>query len=751
MPLKQHIQYPDVKTKEGKALEGMMFELGAVLEKKYNDYKGQRDRKEQEWIEAVHQYEGRWNQSDQEKIEQALSMQDNTADPISVNITRPKTNIAIARMKDIQFPTGGDFNFFLRPADLSQEIKDALEVDTPDAEMGFAAAQAGVPPQQTPAPKEIAQTAIEENVQNAPKMERQLRTRMVHAEYGRKARLAIEDLCILGTAVLKGPTLQNKKRNKYAEAQTSDGETIQVLEETWEGVPSLDRVDPRYFYPDPSARLPEEVEDAIELHQMSGSGLAELARNPAFMPEQISMILKEEPNGSDTPALIQETSNDYGQTSKLRYFVKEFHGPLDKKVLFEAGMISEEDKDDPLKRVQGEVWYCQGHVIRISLNAIEGAADLPYSLTTYEKDPNSVFGHGVPYLLRNPQRVVNSAYIMLLDNASLTSGPQIVINKEMMEPAQKGDYSIRPMKVWFMTEYGQDVREAMQFVDIPAQMESIASIVDQAMQFADIESSTPLMQQGELPSGNNTTTGLAMVMSASNIVQKNASMEWDDNITRPMIQRWYHYEMQYGEDNSLKGDFEVEVGGATERIESDLRAQELEKLLGLAGSSEEFMMQVDANKAFRALVDNARTGDVLRSKEEVEKIQEQQQAAAQEQGPDPEVIKAQAALITAEARMEEAKAKSQKDNAEQQTSMIELQARYQSQIAEAQARQNEAALNYQIEMMKLAAEKEITVEQLKTELAIAKNDTMLKLQLKEIDFAQFQAEVDVKEEFGEGI
>ena len=753
MPLQQHLKNEELTTKESLHLDTLLGGMGRSLEKKYSSYKAQRDEKEREWIGAIRQYEGHYDQDDLTKIEKALSATGNSNDPISVNITRPKTNIAIARMKDIQFPTGGDFNFFLRPSPLTQQIKEALKTDQPDPAMQMQAAQAGMPLSEVPAPAALAQETVTQNEKGAPEMERALRRRLVEAEYGRKARLAIEDLCIVGTAVLKGPTIQNRKYNTYEDAQTSDGKPLQLLAEKWKPTPTVQRVDPRLFFPDPSARLPDEIEDSFEDHPLSASELVALAKNPAFIKRKIADVLERDPDSTAAPTVIQETQNDRGQTSKSRYWVHEYHGPLDKDVLFEAEMISEEDHENPLLIYTGEVWFTDKTIIRLSLSHIEGEEGIPYSVTTWEKDPNSVFGHGVPYLLRNAARTVNNAYLMLLDNASLTSGPQIVLNKEMIEPATRDDdYNIRPMKAWFLTEYGQDVREAMQFINIPAQMEPIAKIIDSAMQFADIESSTPLLQQGDVPSGNNTTTGIAMVMSATNIVQKAASMNWDDNITKPMMKRWYHFEMQYGEDNEIKGDFDIEVGGATERIEAEIRSQEIERMLGLAGSNPEFMLHVDASKSFRALVDNTRTGDVLRTLPEVEKLkQEQAAAAAQQQEQDPEMLKAQAALITAQARQAEAQASSQMMNAKQEIAVMEIQSRYQGQLAEAEARQNEATLNYELGLARIANERETTVAKLKVDLQISDNDAATKLHMKEIDFSKMEREIEVKEEYGSGI
>lgn len=753
MPQYNHMQLPEGKTKERERMERLLEGLNHHLRQKFHDYLKARHDKEYEWESAIKQYEGEWDPADLEKIELALSMDKSRTMPISVNITRSKTNIAIARMKDIQFPTGGDFNFFLKPAPLTPVQKAMLNQQKPDPQMEFAAAERGVDPSTLPAPAQMVQEQQAQNIERAPKMERLLRNRMINAEYGRKARLAIEDLCIKGTAIVKGPTIQDKKYRRYESQTSSSGLEVQVLREEFMAEPSVERVDPLYFFPDPSARLPEEVEDCFELHPMSKADMIELLKNPAFIPEKIRKVLEEDPDQSHVPDIVSRTSQEKSNAGqRKRYWVREYHGPLDKRVLFDAEMIDEKALEDTAAQFTGEVWYCGREIIRLSLSHIEGEDQLPYGITVWEKDPNSVFGHGCPFLLKNAQRVANQAYLMLLDNASLTAGPQIVLNREMIEPANKGDYGIEPMKVWFMTEYGANVQEAMQFIDIPAQMQGISQIMDTAMQFADMESSTPLYQQGEMPSGNNTTSGMAMIMSATNIVQKAASMNWDDYITKPLVQRFYHYEMQYGDDPDVKGDFEVEVGGATERIEAQIRAQEIERMLGLAGSNEEFMMNVDANKAFRALADNTRTGDVLRTVQEVEQMKaEQAQAAQQQAESNPELIKAQAAMITAQSRQAEAQAKAQLDNARQQMAAMEVQARYEAQVAEAQSRQNQATLEYQAKLAQIAADQQKTMAELTKDLQIADMQHAMKLDLAEIDFAKMEREIEVKAEYGTGI
>lgn len=737
--------------------ELMLAALGNQLETKFRKYSGDREFKENEWTSAIRQYEGQWAVDESDKAQQSLWGKDSTNLPPPVNITRPKTNIAISRMQDSQFPVGGDFNFILEPSPLPELFVGARSVTDPTADMRAEAAAAGVPADQVPSPQEIVQDIEDEARMATIEMTKQIQDDLVRTSYGQKARLAIEDLAVLGSAVIKGPVLTPHVRRVYMQEITEDGETIHVLGSRVEHKADVFRVDPRLVYPDPSARLPNEIEDIFELHIMSKTELVKLAESPAFMRGQISKVIERGTDISSLPSSITDTSYmNSGVITDNRYVVKEYHGPLDKTVLLDGELISEEDAEDNLAMFFGEVWCCNGIVIRMSLQYLEGISSVPYGIASWERDPSSVFGHGVPYLIRNPQRVINSAYLMLLDNAALTSGPQIVLNKEMIEPAVKADgYDIEPMKVWFLTEYGADVREAMQFVNVPAQMTGIASIIDLAMQFSDLESATPLIQQGDLPSGNNTLTGVGKVMSATNINQKRASMNWDDYITVGLIERMYHHNMQYGSNEKAKGDMEVRVGGATERIDAEIRAQELERLLGMAASNPSFNIQINPTKAFRQLATLIRAGDILRTAEEVAQAETEQQAQAQ---ADPATITAQAAMATAQARQQEAQTKMAALQNDAQLDQIRLQIEQAVEQAKLQAIQQTNYVQLQIaqderemSLIKMAYDRDISVQALTNQLQVAVINNETARQKIASNAQQFNAEIAIKQATGEGI
>jgi hypothetical protein len=739
--------------------ENMLETMASTLDQKFHEYSSARENKEAEWTRAIRQYDGLWDEEDRDKIEKAFG-HDTDSTPPPVNITRPKTNVAISRMQDSQFPVGGDYNFTMEPTPVPTAIAKALDMTEPDPAMQAEAAAAGIDPSQAPTPQAVAQSIIDENAEAARIMTLEIEDDLVETKYGQKARLGIEDLAVLGSVVIKGPVLSPHVRKIYQPEVTEDGETIQVLGAAVEHKPDVFRVDPRLYYPDPSARIANEIEDSFELHIMSRTKLLKLADSPAFMRSQVRKAVMSGPDNSILPNSITDTAYiNSGVVVKNRYVVKEYHGPLDKQSLRDGGVIDELDYDDELAEFYGEVWICNGFVIRMSLNYLEGMEGVPYGVASWERDPSSVFGHGVPYLLRHPQRVINNAYLLLLDNASLTSGPQIVLNKEMIEPASKdGNYDISPLKVWFLTEYGADVREAMQFIDVPAQMQGISQIIDMAMQFSDMESSTPLLQQGEMPTGNNTLTGVAKVMSATNINQKRASLNWDDNITIPLVDRLYHHNMQYGDNEAAKGDQQARIGGATERIEAEQRAQELERLLGLAMSSDEFQMQINPTKGFRQLATLIRAGDILRTPEEIEAVKAEMQAQQGEQMPDPEGMKAQAAMVTAQARQAKAELDAQMAQAQLQLDQAKMQADIENSQAESLARREQAFADMQVsqdrkdvEMAKLAVAQDKSVRELANDLQITQVNNETARTKMSVDLTKFREETQIKERMGTGI
>lgn len=748
-------------------LDNALHELVSKLEVKFQEYAGHRSVKEQEWIEAERQYAGLLDVVDDKKL-RALGSTTITSKPPVVNITRQKTNIATSRMQDIQFPLGGDYNFTLDPTEVP-ELKRMVTDDTPiqmEPQAALSVAGGPMPDQapQGPAPTvgEWAESELTQARQASEAMKLQIADRLTQCSYGKKARRAIDDMCRIGTAIMKGPVHELRARKGYNALPTSEGGTVNEVTLNVSTDPTAQWVDPKLFYPDPTARPGTKMEDAFEAHLMTRTDLIKLSKNPGYFKERIKNVLRTEPDTTSLGSVLDQLSltGTSGQSIANRYVVKEYHGPVDKKVLEMLGVLDEDDVDNPLIEMYGEVWYANGQCIRVSLSPLEQDDSIPYVMCAWEEDKSSPFGHGIPYLMRHAQRVVNSSWLMLLDNAGLTAGPQIVLNREMIEPASPEEgWRIEPMKVWFMTEYGADVSQAMQFVNIPTQQESIAAITELAMNFADIESSIPQIQAGEIPSGNNTMGGVAMVLSASHIIQQRVSERWDDHITVPLIRRFYDWEMQYGDNElAMSADMDVKAGGATERIDKQVKAQDIERILGLAGTNPNFEKHIDANMGFRELVATTRAGDLVKPIDQV--VAEEQRAAeeAANAGPSPEQLQAEAQMLNAQTKAqeqqhqvqkdaEELEFKRQKEAQDVQIKAMEIQSQREENLTRLQLKQAEMELA----IMKLAEETQLSREEIVAKYQIAELTEATKRAQEVARNERFNAEMAVKVRTGEGI
>ena len=712
-------------------IEAQLANMGGTLESKFQEFSRRRTLKEREWVNALLQHDGRsYNYKGSKK--QQIFGTDSIQDKPVVNITRQKVNLAVARMRDIQFPLGGDYNFRILPH--------------PDIDVELAEGS------QDPNVQQTVQQVKQNEYERSRRMQYLIQQQLVRAKYGNKARDAMRDWVLLGTAVLKGPCIDMDRIKSYTMESTSNGRREAVLDYKVEQFPNVYRVDPKYFYPDPDALKPDELFEAVEIHPMTRTQLIELQHNSAFIKSQLREAINEEPEGISSINLLSELSIlETDANLDNRYIVKEYHGPLPKEYLARLGLIDQDDADDPFEEFYGDVWFINGRVIRISLNPIEGMFQIPYYVVPWEWDDASLFGHGMAWMMRDAQRVAKSGWEMLLDNAGLSSGPQMVVHREMIEPAD-GRWEIEPHKIWYFTEYGGNVNEAFQFFNVPNNQQQIANVVEMAMQFGDLESESPMIQQNLIPQANNTASGQAMMLTIGNVTLRDKSQLWDDYGTRPLITNQYHYNMQYHDDERVKGNFEIELAGATETVDAQLRAQEVERILSLAATNPEYSLHIKPGEAFREIVAATRIGPrLLRSDEEVQmEIQRIQQEQAN-QPPDPETIRAQTAQMREQIRQQEVQMDSQYKQAELQLEQMKAQMALEQAQIESQAELLTTQLRTEMEMLKMAVDVEDKAAQREHSANIEALRESVKIAVEQSRQEAKREEMELKRATGSGI
>jgi hypothetical protein len=411
-----------------------------------------------------------------------------------------------------------------------------------------------------------------------------------------------------------------------------------------------------------------------------------------------------------------------------------YWGEVDHDDLESAGMnVGEKDE---LRSVSACVVMINNTVVKTFMNPLEGG-ELPYDFYVWEKVSNSVWGYGIPYLMRAQQRVLNAAWRQMMDNAGVSSGPQIIIKAGAIQPADK-QWQLSSRKIWFATDEVDDVRKAFTAVEFNSYQAELAAIIKMAMELADQETGVPTIMQGEKGAAPDTVGGMQMLMNSANVVLRRLVKQFDDMITRPHIRRYYDYNMMYNENEEVKGDFNIDARGSSSLLVRDIQNQAFLNLLA-AGANPVYGAYIDTQKLFEKALQAQHIDptEVLKSEDELEKIKEQQAAAAanpQQAAPDPRI---QAAQIRAQADQAKTQAQNQGDMAELQTRQQIAQLNHDATMVELQ-------MNREIEMLKMANTQHLSLEQIKAKLA----DTALRERGKKELFA---AEENLKLSTGSGI
>lgn len=705
--------------------------LAQDIDNKFTERRSRRTVKEGEWLESLRLYYGPLGTGVRRTTEDYFRDETTSVRRPEINLVRTKVQLAVAEGLSKQFG-GGEKNWDLNPPIEPEPGLDRQQVD-------------------------IA----------AENMEREIYDDLQATRYGPKSRASYTDRVILGTGILKGPLPDPFPRLTYEQSVNPEtGQIVMVPKHVVQNRPSWFRVDPWMSFPDDTVTNIRDAEDHIELHPMSKTQLRALQKNPGFFTDTLEKLLKEEPREYINKALSDySTLTNTGQNVyRNKYAMLEYHGPVSKDIL--DTLRIEPAYENELDVYLGEVWVCQGHVVRVELSTLDGLTELPYLYCPWEEDPGSVFGFGLPQILRDNQRAAQATHAMILENSSASSMPSVLIDKELVEPAT-GQWRVGPGEIYFKTDYGQSsAANAFQFFNVPNNTDKLMPVLDFHIQQAQIESSLPQMVEGlgSPQTGSDSATGLAILQQNSTIVSDYIAEQWDDNITEPVIRRTYHWIMQYRPRPEIIGDFEVDVRTSTELRSKQLAMRELEKLSVEAAQNPaiaEIINQPALQKARIAMM-HINSASIIKSDEQI--AEEQAQAAANPQ-PDPAMIKLEIDKQNADTNSQKIQLEFQRlqfeQTLEQQREVMQHQERMaanDARMREAEARVLEAQLVRETEMIKLAQSDEVArarimadLERTSMQLETQKFLKGIEAQQRATDQQQTQEELRIKVNQGTGI
>jgi len=583
---------------------------------------------ETRWLDDLRQYNNRYDEKTLASIRAAGGSE------VFVGITRGKVASFEARMDDLLMPTADEDNYALQPSPIPTMAEFANKDEVLQVGGQPVTDHDGQPMSQGDAFQRI----MDDAKKKSEAMERTIRDQLTETRYAEECRQARRFMARLGTAIIRAVDVMSMTEKAWNDL----GNGVQDLVVRQKMVPAAYAVDPFDFFPDESALQIEDAEDVFERSYLTRKQLRKLAKEggDGVLVDQIRHVLKEVEAPRVAPEYLVQMRQINGKdatahTAENRYELFRYSGPLDPATLEACGLVEDAEGMDPLEEISATVWFIDNVVIKAALNHDEKGR-LPYSVAVFEPDPTSMFGFGIPYLCRDSQKLVNSTWRMMIDNAGLSVAGNLIYNPALVEP-EHGAPGFGPKRVWRMLDERADLSQAFRVVEIPIRIDQLQQLHTLAMRQVDEETQIPLIAQGEqAPHITKTAAGMSILMDSANSILRRAVKAWDDQITSPTIGRFIDWNMAYNPDPSIKGDHQVRARGTAALLEKEQAMQRMMQAIQVGGSNPEFAGRTKWGDLYRELYRVARLPLTL-IKDEQQYQQELQEKAQQQQQGQPQV------------------------------------------------------------------------------------------------------------------
>jgi hypothetical protein len=563
-----------------------------------------------------------------------------------VNVTRGKVNASAARLMDIALPTD-DRNWDLRPSTVPELADDEKSLGLMQNGKPVMVNDSGRERQATMA--DVADLDMEKAKKAAEAMRKEIDDQLDLSADGSGfegvVRAIMFDEALLGVGVAKGPVNTSRVKKVWMPI-ASGGKTVHVLQRRKDVKPNSTRVNPWDIYPHPECgEHPTKFPLWERLPGITAADLRGFASTPGYLVDQIKQVLVEGPKRAEMPA--QKPNDQIAVvTDDTAFEGWEYHGELTRQELQAAGCKCGED--DVFTSYSACVIMVNDTVIKADIEILD-TEDMPYDFFVTEKCSGSWCGYGTSFLARSAQRAITAGWRAMLDNAGWFGGPQIVMHRKRVQPAD-GTWQLRGPKLWYYTgdDETADMEKMFAVHQIDSRQAEFANIIKMGMEFLDNETMLPTLAQGEQGTATDVLGGMNLLLNASNVMIRRKLKCFDDQFTIRHIGRYVDWNMQYNPKTEIKGDFEVQARASGALFDTEAQNKTSANLLALTMNPAiaHGMKKWDiVRRMVRAM--RFDPADFVKPDKEIEKIEQQM---AKQGGPqDPRIAAAQ---IKAQADMQ---------------------------------------------------------------------------------------------------
>lgn len=443
--------------------------------------------------------------------------------------------------------------------------------------------------------KDLAADRLRQIEEAASKAESRIYDWLVEGGHASQMRRVIFDASRLGTGCLAGPVPQ-VSRTRSVTRQPDGSVAVDYIERT---VPATRWVDVWNLFPDYPA-CGENIHDGsfvLERDFFSRAQLKALQQAPEEMGYDVAAIarvLKEGPDKCDLDETGFSSAKHSAESRNRPFTVWYYYGEItyDELALCNGHAAAAVVTDDGAggrvapDSVFAIVTLVNDTAIRVVVNPLDSGS-FPYHVVNWRRRLGHWAGVGVAEQVRVPQRVVNATTRALLNNAGQAAGSQIVVDRGMVTPAD-GSWKLTPNKFWWKNAdaAGRSMREAFELFQVPNQTPQLMQIVEYGFKLAEESSNIPLITQGQ--SGKTTPEtfgGQVLQNNNANQLLRDVGFAFADQITDPLVRQCYEWLLLDPDvPADEKGDYKVDTSAAMAMIERAIQDQTIVQMGAMVGN-----------------------------------------------------------------------------------------------------------------------------------------------------------------------
>lgn len=448
------------------------------------------------------------------------------------------------------------------------------------------------------------------------------------------------DLPIFPLACMKGPVVRVVPSVKWEKQPDGSNKAVQ------KNAPKMfwNRVSPFDIYFSPGVSDIEDA-DVIEVQRLTRADLNDLLGVPGYDEEAIRGALqayksglKEYMVGTDSERAVGENRENPLMNQSGLIDCLEFHGNIQGQMLLDWGMDPDEI-DDPDRDYFVQAWQVGRFTIKVQIHPSPRKRH-PYYVTSFEKVPGTPVGNALPDILHDIQDVANASIRAMVNNMSIASGPQVVINEDRIAVGSD-NMQLYPWKRWVVSSDPFNNNAAQKPVDFfqpQSNASELLGIYEKMTQIADELSAIPRYTTGSERTGGagRTASGLAMLMGNANKILQTVASNIDRDVIQPLLRGLYDMALLTDEAGLFRGDESIRVRGVEVALQRETnRQRQLEMLQATNNPTDMQIMGIDGRaKLLRPVMNEVGLdGDTIIPTEEelMARMQAQQKAAVEAQ------------------------------------------------------------------------------------------------------------------------